>query len=435
MPKKLTQEEFVAKAQSVHGERYDYSKVVYVNMHTKVCIVCPEHGEFMQLPCDHLQGKGCIECGFIKRAKKRMHTNEWFIEKSSQKHNGKYGYSKTEYKGVASKVCVTCPEHGDFWVRAGQHLKGFGCAKCSNRYMDEDYFKERGAIIHGDKYNYSKVKYINSATKVCIICPIHGEFWQRPNDHICGKGCAKCVWDRQKNKTENFIERSRKIHGEKYDYSLVNYERVDKKIKIICPIHGVFEQTPNSHLVGQGCVKCSHDAKRRTTKQFIEEARKVHGDKYEYSLVDYRQSFEKIKIICPTHGVFEQAPHHHLEGRGCPLCSSSQGEEAISRILDKYNIEYSTQYKVLLSLTLFGRNEELRVDFYLPKQNVIIEFNGIQHYKEVKHFHEKDNGFEKQKDRDKKLKRWCKDNGVKLLIIKYTQKDKIEKILKQHIKI
>ena len=299
--------------------------------------------------------------------------------------------------------------------------------------LTQDEFICRAREVHGDKYNYSKVEYINSTTKVCIICPVHGEFWQTPNSHLSGKGCVKCVWDAQKNDTEDFITRSRKIHGEKYDYSLVNYERVDKKVKIICPIHGVFEQKPNGHLGGQGCPKCRDDAKRRTTEQFVEEARKVHGEKYDYSLVDYHQSFEKVKIICPTHGVFEQAPHHHLEGRGCSLCSSSQGEGAIVKVLYKYNVEYETQYKILLNLTLFGRNEELRVDFFLPKENMIIEYNGIQHYEEVKHFHEKDNGFEKQKARDKKLKKWCKDNGVKLLIIKYTQKDKIEKILKQHI--
>lgn len=433
MARRLTQEEFVERATKVHNGKYDYSKVVYVNNSTKVCIICPEHGEFWQSPYHHLLGKGCFECSCAGRGQKRTHTNEWFIEKAKSIHGNKYDYSKTKYKGLSFKVCIICPEHGEFWQKAGSHLQGCGCSRCSNRYMDESLFKEKASIIHGGKYDYSKVNYTNIATKVCIICPTHGEFWMRPNDHLRGKGCAKCVWERQKNDTENFIERSRKVHDGKYDYSLVNYERVDKKVKIICPIHGVFEQIANSHLGGQGCPKCSQDAKRRTTEQFIAEAKAVHGEKYDYSLVDYHQSFEKVKIICMTHGVFEQAPHHHLEGRGCPLCSSSQGELAIIRVLDKFYVEYESQYKILLNLTLFGRNEELRVDFFLPKENLIIEYNGIQHYEEVKYFHKKDNGFEKQKKRDRKLKKWCKDNGVKLLTIKYTEKDKIEEILKQHI--
>lgn len=130
-----------------------------------------------------------------------------------------------------------------------------------------------------------------------------------------------------KDNLKTFIQKAKEAHGDKYDYSLVEYKNSSTKIKIICPKHGVFEQTPNNHLRGCGCLSCSFLNKASAKEQFIEKARKVHGNKYDYSLVDYKNNYTKIKIICSKHGVFEQAPDCHLRlGAGCPHCKSSKGE-------------------------------------------------------------------------------------------------------------
>lgn len=262
MSKKLTTEEFVQRARKVHGDKYDYSKVEYKHSQEKVCIICPQHGEFWQLPNNHLRGKGCPLC---KSGTKR--TTEWFIEKARSIHGDKYDYSKVNYVDAFTKVCIICPIHGEFWQNPSNHIHKThprGCPKCNSGVkLSLAEFIEKARRIHGDKYNYSKVDYINASTKVCIICPKHGEFWQTPASHLAGARCPKC-WEEMKGKalfsnTEEFVEKARKIHGNKYDYSKVEYERSNKKVCIICPIHGEFWQTPSHHLRGQGCPKCGNE--------------------------------------------------------------------------------------------------------------------------------------------------------------------------------
>ena len=185
--KRLTKEEFIEKAKQVHGIKYDYSKVEYVNNSTKVCIICPEHGEFWMTPSAHLMGQRCMFC-----SNKKL-TLEMFIDKANKIHNFKYDYSKVIYTNNSTKVCIICPEHGEFWQKPGNHLRGQGCPKCANEYSPTtDEWIEKAKQIHKNKYDYSKTKYVNSHTKVCIICPKHGEFWQWPNEHLSNHGCPKC---------------------------------------------------------------------------------------------------------------------------------------------------------------------------------------------------------------------------------------------------
>ena len=186
--------------------------------------------------------------------------------------------------------------------------------------------------IHENKYDYSLVDYINNKSKVKIICPTHGEFEQIPEDHSSGHGCRKCAGDNQRilkqSNTEEFTTKAYKIHENKYDYSLVDYVISSIKVKIICPIHGEFEQTPNAHLRGKGCPKCAGDKTRvrcqSNTEDFTTKADKIHENKYDYSLVDYKNAHTKIKIICPIHGEFEQTPNSHLSGQGCHKCKGDK---------------------------------------------------------------------------------------------------------------
>ena len=332
---------FIKRAKEVHGDKYDYSKVQYVNNHTKICIICPEHGEFWQSPKNHLKGCGCQKCSGVYRL-----TTEEFIEKARKIHNNKYDYSMVEYKDSNTKICIICPEHGEFWQLPNNHLRGEGCILCRNekmsidRKMDVTSFIEKARKIHNNKYDYSKVQYTNNHTKVCIICPEHGEFWQTPLNHSHKQGCPKCYKEKkvkikkvkiekQKNTltTEEFIEKARKIHNNKYDYSMVEYKDNNTKVCIICPEHGEFWQLPEKHLYGQGCKICGYEKSKLkntlTTEEFIKRAKEVHGDKYDYSMVKYENSRIKVCIICPEHGEFWQAPNSHISGCGCPKCATT----------------------------------------------------------------------------------------------------------------
>jgi len=298
------------------------------------------------------------------------------------------------------------------------------------RKLTTEQFIEKAKKVHGELYDYSLVEYENNDTKIKIVCKIHGVFTQIPKNHLIGIGCRECCFINRGIKltgtTEQFIEKAKKVHGELYDYSLVEYENNDTKIKIVCKIHGVFTQIPKNHLIGIGCRECCFINRgiklTGTTEQFIEKAKKVHGELYDYSLVEYENNGTKIKIVCKIHGVFTQTPNRHLSGTRCPTCSESKGETFIADYLIKKQIKFEQQKRFPDCKYKYP----LPFDFYLPEQNIFIEFNGIQHYKEdKKHFH-KENSFEYQKLRDSIKRKYGKKNGT-YIEIKYNSD--IEKVL------
>lgn len=204
--KKLTTEEFVRRAKKVHGDKYDYSKSIYNGQKEKVIIICPEHGEFKQSPVGHIDNhQGCPKC-----SKKEPYTQDTWVQKANEIHGNKYDYSKTVFKTQHNRVIITCPKHGDFEQMAYSHIEGYGCPKCRDeengkrfRKTLNDFIKD-ARKIHGDKYDYSKTEYINANTKVCIICPEHGEFWQTPVGHINNfEGCPFC----KQSKMENYLSK------------------------------------------------------------------------------------------------------------------------------------------------------------------------------------------------------------------------------------
>jgi hypothetical protein len=257
MRRKFTQEDFVKKSNLIHNNKYDYSKVIYKGSNVEVCIICPEHGEFWQRAIVHSHGGGCPLCARQKNAEKLCLTTKEFIEKAQLVHGNKYDYSKVEYKRNDKKVCIICPEHGEFWMTPGNHLNGQGCRKCDvvNRTKTTEDFINDAKKIYGDKYDYSKVEYKGNKKKVCIICPEYGEFWITPNNFLRGHNCnGKHTY---KLTTKEFIKRVKKIHKNKYDYSKTEYKTIDEKVCIICPEHGEFWQRASGHLSGDGCPKCS----------------------------------------------------------------------------------------------------------------------------------------------------------------------------------
>jgi very-short-patch-repair endonuclease len=281
--------------------------------------------------------------------------------------------------------------------------------------------------LHGDKYDYSKVDYINKVTTVKIICPTHGVFEQRPDSHLIGSKCAKCS-GKLISCTESFIAAAHKIHKNKFDYSLVTYTNTTTNVKIICPKHGVFETTPNNHMRGTDCRYCSgNDAKKLNVDSFVQRAKKVHGDKYDYSKVNYKNFKTKVSIVCAEHGVFEQTPFNHITNKhGCQICKLSHGERIILNYLNNNNIENHTNF---IFNDCFDK-KALPFDFYLPKYNICIEFDGIQHYEIVPYF----GGLPRfilQQKRDKIKDEYCLKNNIKLIRIR--NHDLIETILNKNI--
>ena len=275
--------------------------------------------------------------------------------------------------------------------------------------LTNEEFIERARNVHGDKYDYSKVDYKGNDIKVCIICPIHGEFWQTPRNHIKGSECPKCV-GKYRYTTEEWIEEAKKIHGDKYDYSNVIYKGAFEKVCIICKEHGEFWQKANNHLNGDGCKKCYNAKKRMCLELFISLSKNIHGDKYDYSKVEYINSRTKVCIICPKHGEFWQTPHSHLNGRGCPVCKESNLEREIAKLLCKNKIKYERGFND----KWLGKQH---LDFYLPTHNIAIECQGIQHF-EPKSFGSHGDislRFKMDVKRDKLKIYKCKENGVKLI--------------------
>jgi hypothetical protein len=193
--KRKTTGEFITEAVAIHNNYYDYSKVVYLNRNKKVTIICPIHGEFEQTPNGHQKGYGCYKCGRIKCKK----TTEEFIIDAKKVHGDKYDYSKTKYIDAFTDIVITCPKHGDFKQRPSNHLNNCDCKQCSledvaKQFSDDtETFITKAKQTHGDKFDYSKVKYTNSVTNITIICSKHGDFEQLPSNHISGNGCPICM--------------------------------------------------------------------------------------------------------------------------------------------------------------------------------------------------------------------------------------------------
>lgn len=293
--------------------------------------------------------------------------------------------------------------------------------------LTQDEFIKRAKKINGDKYDYSLVEYERNYSKVKIICKKHGVFEQIPKDHLRGFGCDKCSGSFNLKK-EEFVEKSKYINGEKYDYSLVNYINNKIKIKIICKIHGVFLQKPNHHLSGVGCPYCG-GTKKLTQEEFEKKSSSVHNCFYDYSKTLYVNNEKNVNIICKKHGQFSQKAENHLKGQGCPKCKLSKGEKKIYIFLVKNNINFKTQHSFLDCKF----KSKLFFDFYLSEYNICVEFDGIQHYDSIEKFGgEKE--FKKTKERDLAKNEFCIKNKIELIRIPYFEYKNIDLILNKAIK-
>ena len=358
----MTTSEWISRAKSVHGDKYDYSRVHYLSSKEKVFLKCNICGnEFWQEANSHLKGCGCIMCARNRQCYNNLET---FIKDAKKVHGDKYIYKEINFSKKTDVIEIICRKHGGFKTTPLRHLQGHNCPHCAvNAKMTTEDFITKARQIHGDKYDYSKVEYVNNRTKVCIIC----------------KECGN-----------------------------------------------EFLMTPNSHLSGQKCRICAYKEmglhKRMTTEDFITKARQIHGDKYDYSKVEYVNFDTPVCIICSEkddngiiHGEFWQTPHKHLSGGCCSKCNEFKLEREVRLLLEKNNIDYIFQ----TSKKDFKWLNRLSLDFYLPNYNIAIECQGIQHFEPVdfagKGAEWARCAFEKLKERDILKKKLCADNGIDLI--------------------
>lgn len=366
-------------------------------------------------------------------------TTSEFIEKAIIRHGNLYDYSHCEYANNHTKIKISCHEHGIFEQRPDAHIKGQGCPLCGNKKMIQSktktthYFIEKAQVIHGDKYNYDSTNYQKRQLKVKIICPSHGEFLQKAGNHLNGRGCPLCMKEKFTKTIERFIIEAKQIHGDKYNYHLVEYKNTNKKVKITCPIHGLFLQSPTHHLRQQGCPKCQSTFKL-TNEEFINRANQKHKNVYTYDLVSYINVATKVIINCKLHGQFAQTPNRHLKGEGCPKCNMSKGELRIRNWLTINNFCFDQQVK----FSSCKNKRSLPFDFSIKIKNnlSLIEYHGEQHYKQVNFTKNKSRAefkYNQTINNDQIKKEWCLKHNINLFVIPYWDYENIETILEDFI--
>ena len=474
MPKKKTTEQFKIDAKEVHGKRYDYKLIDYKNSKSKVKIICSVHGVFEQIPNLHLLGSGCPKCAglyktteSIKKEFKEVHKNNFnyklvdyknnktkikiicnkcnnifeqtpnnhlnnhgcpycvgrnktisdVIDSFKKIHKNLYNYSLVKYIDSITKVKIICNKCNSIFEQSpNSHLQGKGCPICNGgvTYLFLD-FKNKSIEIHGNRFNYDLVKYKNSKVKVKIKCnKCKNIFEQTPNQHLRGSGCPYCVG---RNKTTiNIISEFQEIHKDLYDYSLVKYVGYKKEVDIICRKHGKFKQKVEYHLLGSGCPKCVGQGKN--TSDIIKEFIDKHGDKYDYSLVNYINTKKKVTISCKKHGYFKQLPQVHSAGQGCPKCgnSISKLEQEVAQWI-KDNL-FMRKIKTNKRFYFNNKNNFHELDIYIPDLKLGIEFNGLEFH----HTHGKDydgkNIFNKDKYYHRDKSKFFQDNyGIRIIHI------------------
>ena len=220
-------------------------------------------------------------------------------------------------------------------------------------------FIDRARAVHGDKYGYAFSVYQSAHEKVMVYCHEHGMFEQSPWNHLKGKGCYNCFGSK-KHTDASFIKKAREVHGDRYNYSLVKYTGNKNKVTVFCYEHGDFEQTPNDHLNGRGCSKCADT--KLTNEYFVKKAREVHGDKYDYSLTNYTGNKNKVTVFCYEHGNFQQYPSNHLKGHGCPGCARSGFDRTKNGFLYVLRSDCGSYMKIGITNNTDRRHTELTRD-------------------------------------------------------------------------
>ena len=292
-----------------------------------------------------------------------------FIDKANNIHKNKYDYSKSIYIKNKEDIIIICPMHGEWISTPNRHLAGGNCPKCNKQHLlSQNDFIDRCNKAHNFYYDYSATKYISMRFMINIICPIHGKFEQKPQSHINGHGCVNCYYDSLKIIFNDFVKKANYIHNSLYEYLM--FDDNNKNIILLCKKHGKFKQNKFNHLNGRGCRKCAVEKDKYNNFIFIEKSNIIHKNIFDYSKVNYITNNIKIIIICKLHGEFEQLPSHHMNGVGCPKCSNMISKLEI-KWLDSLNIPNSFRNKIVKI-----NNRSFKPDAIDINKKIIYEFYG-----------------------------------------------------------
>ncbi|GMM54199.1 hypothetical protein DAKH74_008150 [Maudiozyma humilis] len=421
---RMSNNEFRAKAREVHDDKYDYSMTMYAGKNGLITYGCEFHGFIEQKAGDHLSGYGCPLCGRNGTITRQHDTTETFIAKSLASKGERFTYERTVYVDREEDVIVTCVHHGDITVQPKKFLPAkIGCDACvtegqRNRTITRSLYTNESFIakimdIFGEDYKYDQVEYTSSHGNVKMTCKVHGSFTQAARHLLNKKGCSKCAsFQRWSSKgTDKF--------GGKYKYNILSFKTTNHDTIIKCEDHGFFTQNASEHTRAKmktPCPVCNANSRLTTVEQFIRKARLRHGDTYGYDAVvlgpDNIRSL--VRIFCRNCNLhFEQVANNHLAGNGCPVCCESFGERAVRVVLDSTEEEYVAQKR-------FDGLEDrgaLRIDFFLPRLNLAIEFDGEQHFHPVERFGG-ESRFRAQQRKDGLKTDFCRSKRINFLRLK-----------------
>ena len=367
---------WIIKARVKHGNRYCYDRARYTDANSKITVTCRVHGDYEVSAASHLSGCHCKQCSKVSRPRRRI-ANKFknWLKDCTEFHNGIYNYDRVIYRGCKVHVEIVCPVHGVFTQSPDAHRRG-GCHKCAD-------------IVRNETVNRHRIETARN----------------------------------------EFFAQSPIVHDGKYDYSKADYKTSEVKVEIVCPDHGSFWQWPRKHVKGQGCSKCARNNSDHAAETFIEVSTDVHHGKYDYSRVEYTHCESNVDIVCPVHGVFDQSPIAHKRGQGCPHCKDSHGEREIAKYLDAMGVSYERQKrfktcrdKRKLSFDFFIPATNLFT------KDILIEYDGRQHFEAVEFFGGEENLAITQR-RDAIKTKWAEDHGYDLIRIPYSDYGNIKAIL------
>lgn len=416
MTKRKTTEEFINEAKEVHGDFYIYTEVDYKNSNTPICIICPIHGEFWQLPSEHLKGYGCKKCSDSKR----RFTNEDIISKIQKVHGDKYITDKIQYINYHSKICLICPKHGEFWISPAKLLKGQGCPKCNKKggkkvKVTIEDFKERCTKLYNGKYIYDEVYFDKLNDEVTIICPIHGRFKQKAKYHLQGNGCRKCADEERLKSFNDFIDEANKIHNNKYIYTKFKYVNSYTKGIIICPIHGEFLMSPKEHIGIYG-KGCPKCGHKLPLS---DEEWKTKANKKFNNFFQYKSPYindsTEIVVSCPIHGDFTIMPNNHLQSLSGCPICSHEKNVSETKLYNSLSAKFPF---CLFNKNCFNIIKRQELDIFSEKYKIAVEYQGQQHFVPIDYFGG-EKTLERTKERDIQKIKKCSDNKIKLFHFTY----------------
>lgn len=411
---KLTQEDFLERAKKVHGDRYDYSKTVYLGTKKPILFICKKCcKEIKQYANDHLKGTiGRCLCKQFTIDNKELKNR---IENMEFSKNYEILFSTRD----TNKIKINCKKHGMFNYYLDKNNE---CNFCKKEKEEIKKIEER----YNYDYDYSLSNFKNISEKTNVICKKHGIFTISEEYLIKGGKCPKCkLEERYELIKTNFYKKFQKKYNGKF--TIINYN-IDKTV-FRCNNCKNIIYGKNCNLLNKKrkCEFCDY-TKIITKDIFLERAKDEFCEKYEYDLSELKNSHSKIKIKCKKHNyVFFQFVYSHLNGHGCPICNDSFGERNIRMFLEKNKINFEV-YKTFPNLK---DKNSLSYDFYIPDKNVLIEYNGIQHYKNISFFYKTEHDWHRQLHHDWMKRKYARKNNIKLLIIK--EINDINKILKEEL--